>query len=331
MIFFFISQEQNSTRFDIFQLCNQIETEQQDLNFENDQKTEVDEEVRGNTPYEALEHFLRSKENLDISLTVNKKDLIIKILKHALRYKCSKSEIVSLMQLLNDVLQITVLPNTEYLINKLFNPSVDVRCHALCNKCQAYIGTFEKGQRSIVYSKCNTNVSLMDEKSGTYFVTFDIRNDVKSLLKKYGSYYKYVVEERKHTPNLIKEFFDGILFREFVKQLLDDEKHRYLTFTFNSDGAPTFEKSTASIWPVYLQLMELPEDVRSRSILLSGLWFGKSKPCMKSFLVLFVKEMNELSESGIVCNTEGEERCIKPYVLCCVVDSVARAPMQCLH
>ena len=41
--------------------------------------------------------------------------------------------------------------------------------------------------------------------------------------------------------------------------------------------------------------------------------------------------MNQLTRTGIVCDLNGENRVIIPYVICCCVDSVARAPMQGLH
>lgn len=46
------------------------------------------------------------------------------------------------------------------------------------------------------------------------------------------------------------------------------------------------------------------------------------------FLQPVVAEFNNLSDEVIKCNIQGEERTISPYVICCCVDTVARAPMQ---
>lgn len=37
---------------------------------------------------------------------------------------------------------------------------------------------------------------------------------------------------------------------------------------------------------------------------------------------------NEISKSGVPCNIKGKNLLVKPYAICCCVDSIARAPMQ---
>ena len=106
------------------------------------------------------------------------------------------------------------------------------------------------------------------------------------------------------------------------------DRKKYVTLTFNTDGAPVFVSSTYSIWPIQLVINETPLHVRSSKTIVFALWFGKNKPDMSVFLDTFVKEINELTESGISCTIRGEDRLIKPYAVCCCVDTVARAPMQ---
>lgn len=73
---------------------------------------------------------------------------------------------------------------------------------------------------------------------------------------------------------------------------------------------------------------ELPIEVRTSELLVLALWFSKSKSDMNVFLQGFVNEMNELSNTGVVCSILEECRLIKPFAICCSVDSVARPPMQ---
>ena len=70
-----------------------------------------------------------------------------------------------------------------------------------------------------------------------------------------------------------------------------------------------------------------PED-RKRNPVVYGVWFGKDKPNMSAYLQAFSESMEELSKSGIQCRINGEEKNIKPYAICCCVDSIARPPMQ---
>lgn len=58
------------------------------------------------------------------------------------------------------------------------------------------------------------------------------------------------------------------------------------------------------------------------------MWFGKNKSEMRTFLDVFVKEINMMNERKIECMIHGEKRMLKLYLLICCVDIVARAPMQ---
>lgn len=106
------------------------------------------------------------------------------------------------------------------------------------------------------------------------------------------------------------------------------EQNKYVTFNFNCDGAPTFQSSTCSIYPVQIMINELPIEVRTKEMIVCALWFGKSKPDMNALMEGFITTMHDLTNSGVECNIEGEARLIKPYAICCCVDTVARASMQ---
>ena len=73
---------------------------------------------------------------------------------------------------------------------------------------------------------------------------------------------------------------------------------------------------------------ELPYQVRSKELILAGLWSGKDKPNMQIFLQPFVEQMNELSGNGVECVINGIKMCIQIFTFICSVDSVARAPVQ---
>lgn len=73
---------------------------------------------------------------------------------------------------------------------------------------------------------------------------------------------------------------------------------------------------------------ELPFQVRTKELILAGLWFGKEKPNMNVFLEPFVDIINELSSRGIKCIINGTNMCIKFFTFICCVDSVVRAHVQ---
>ncbi|KAJ8670982.1 hypothetical protein QAD02_002241 [Eretmocerus hayati] len=80
---------------------------------------------------------------------------------------------------------------------------------------------------------------------------------------------------------------------------------------FNVDGAPKFESSTWSAWPVYLLMNELPPKVRLRRLVTLGFWFAKSKPPMNAFLTPVFRVLNELSSMGVECMIKDPTKCPK--------------------
>ena len=93
-----------------------------------------------------------------------------------------------------------------------------------------------------------------------------------------------------------------------------------LSVTLNTDGTDVFRSSTASLYPVWMTINELPPLVRytsrnnnqgpislcmafssrfnKRNILLVGLWFHQSKPPMATFLRLVIDEMNRPADKA---------------------------------
>ena len=288
------------------------------------------EEIPSN-PYSALKNFIEDDASKNVDVSINKKDLIIRILKHVVAHNTSKSEMRDMLRLFNGAINIRLLPDTDYFIDKYFNPDLGTTYHAICNKCEIYVSTFVSGEEHILCPQCKKQIDLKNERCNNYFITFNVISDFQFLLKKYGSYYKYVVEDRKHEKNVLKDFYDGIMYRKFVTSLPEHMKHRYVTCILNTDGSPTFKSSNFAIWPVHLLVPETPKEVRSNEVILYGLWFGKSKPKMKMFLTPLVKEFNYLSKVGIPCEIEKEKLTIYPHIICCCVDSAARPPMQGIH
>ena len=62
-------------------------------------------------------------------------------------------------------------------------------------------------------------------------------------------------------------------------------------------GAPLIKSKSFSMWPLMCFLVELPpqEGYKFDNILLTGLWYGKSKPNVPVFLKHFVNELSDLA------------------------------------
>ena len=108
-----------------------------------------DEAPEGEHPtqmsYASLEDMMESEDfNKPIQIPVDKSiaEVIIMIIKYSLIHSLSLTGIIDLFNMINCVFAQPVLPNTRYLIDKLFYPKKCTKFHAICTECGAYIGQF---------------------------------------------------------------------------------------------------------------------------------------------------------------------------------------------
>ncbi|XP_031779838.1 uncharacterized protein LOC107981521 [Nasonia vitripennis] len=251
------------------------------------------------------------------------------LLKFSIANTLSMTGISNLFKLINLVCGSAVVPQTRYKIDKLFDDDI-ITLHGVCPACTNYIGTFQDFNYVVNCANCDKPVNMSNPSSQCYFAIFDPSNAIQDYIETNENYYDYVVKEREHEKNHIKDIYDGVLYRKFVQSLKDSDRHSYATVIFNTDGAPVFESSTYSIWPIYLILNEIPIQSRMKSAITAGLWFGKDKPIMSVFLDAFVNMINDLSTVGvgIPCMIKNERRNLKIFALVASVDTVARAPMN---
>lgn len=217
------------------------------------------------------------------------------IVKYALVHALSLTQITNLFTLINCMFPCHILPNTRYLIDKLFHPKDCMQLHAICTQCGAYVKKFKRKDKFVKCGLCKSNVQVDSYKYKDFFVTIDASFPISKLIESNSSYYNYVVNERVHEKGRIRDIYDGKRYRDFVKKLSEYDRHAYASVTFNTDGAPLFASSSYSIWPIYLMVNELPYNVRTKELIVVGLWFGKDKPDMNVFLGPFVENMNKLS------------------------------------
>lgn len=127
---------------------------------------------------------------------------------------------------------------------------------------------------------------------------------------------------------IYEDIYDGKLYRSHAKGpsgLLSSPDN--LSFTFNTDGAPVFKSSNVSIWPLFLIINELPYEARMRqeNMLLAGLWFGKQKPFMGTYLYPFYNSFKKLSEGIQCCSPDRGTVTSRSILLCGTADLPARS------
>ncbi|XP_046395709.1 cytoplasmic dynein 2 heavy chain 1 [Ischnura elegans] len=135
----------------------------------------------------------------------------------------------------------------------------------------------------------------------------------------------YRFERQKESDNALEDIYDGAGYRKYSApgEILSFPLN--FSYTFNTDGIPMGKSSKRSIWPIYVQINELPPKERSKHMLLAGIWVGNKDPNMSIFLKPFVEEANVLATEGVNWTLKGEAVNSKVIPLCVSVDSVARS------
>ena len=305
------------------------EDEEMDFDFSNE-----NDEDNAPQPSSAFEKLLNANDanvTIQANFIVNKIEILFAILKYCTVYNLPNSAVADLCKMLNSFLDVPIIKDTRYHLDKLFYNGEGICYHAVCPECGIYLGKFNKQKnRTIFCNVCEKDINLKDPWYRDFFVTLDITHEIQNLIENNSDYYNSIISERNQEiiKNNFSDIHDGLKYKNFILSLPDDQKQSYLTLTFNSDGSPIFKSSSYSIWPIQMIPNELPLHVRYQKPITYALWFGKNKPNMTYFLSPFVESLNEYSTNGIACIVNGETKYLKLYSICCCVDSVARAPMQ---
>ncbi|XP_051165610.1 uncharacterized protein LOC127284280 [Leptopilina boulardi] len=294
----------------------------------------LEEESELVTPTSNLDKKIQSErffQPLKKSIPLSEGEILMMVIKYSLRFNLTHTAVTNLIKMLNCFFPRPLLPDTRYLVDKIFFPKDIATYHSICPNCETYAGKYSHECIEKVCEVCNHKIQLRDSNYVSFYVTFSLSKEIKSVLECNDGYYDFVINERQHDNGVYEDIYDGQAYRKFVKNLSPQDKNNFCTLIFNSDGAPVFNSSSYSIWPLQVIVNETPIQVRTSKSIVYGLWFGKGKPDMEVFLQSFVDDVNHLSNNGIPCTIRGEERIIKPFAVCCCVDTIARAPMQGMH
>jgi len=176
---------------------------------------------------------------------------------------------------------------------------------------------------------CENEISLL---SKNMFVSIDLRYQIDLVLQ--DTNVRKALIQKMNAGNVrredgcITDISDGELYRKIITECSTS-----LTCNINTDGAPLFHKSKRSFWPLQLILNDLPPKIRFKYVLLAGVMIVEHEPTprlMNVYLEELVKQIFSLCEDGIdlgIRINNVQTSCVLK-MLCCSVDSVARAIIQ---
>ena len=172
-------------------------------------------------------------------------------------------------------------------------------------------------------SSCNSPFNEDESiKNGNYFIYIPLQQQIETLLSD-SKIFPHLTNrnlEFSLKSNTVTDITTSALYKNLIcKHGLGPND---MSLTWNTDGIPVFKSSNYAIWPLQAFVSELPPYLRSKNILLLGLWFGK-KPVMNIFLHPFVEECRKLELHGFTFGNEVLSR--KVFSLLLSSDSPARA------
>ena len=251
---------------------------------------------------------------------VTNEQMQVLLLEFIFKHNISGEELEDLLKLF-DVIYPTAFPSSKYLFRKTISSKINYQLHYFCSTCQSLIEVDWKRSMSC---DCKINTKFKEN----YFVIFSVKDQVKLILE-------------EHNTSILKkselcriEQLSDILSGQYVKNLvradvLSDED---ITLLGSLDGAQAFKSSSRSYWPFFATINELQHKSRNSNMILLGLWFGKNKPCMETYLKAVLDEVkNYASDYFQWSDVDRKIRKSHVFLLMCTCDAVAQAAIRNCH
>ncbi len=211
-----------------------------------------------------------------------------------------------------------------FCFEKLFQSGNDVsELHYYCPHCFSYIARRD----TAACGQCNERIEVDLYQNGNFFIMLPLAPQLRDMFE--NSNISDLVGHRfaraMQNNSNIEDIYDGSVYKE----VMNDKDSSHISLTFNTYGVQLFNSSKYSMWPIQSLINELPIHLRRKHVLLTGLWFGMSKPVVSCFLKPFVTECNQLAVNGFKWLSRKKEfRTTFVHTLVCSVDSVARCMLQ---
>ena len=146
---------------------------------------------------------------------------------------------------------------------------------------------------------CECGMCGPDRKNaelGTYLY-INLHSQIRGLLHKLGIArdLEYPYTRIKRHNDAIEDVYDGSEYRRLSRegQFLWRGNHNY-SLAIWTDGVSPVSTANVSIWPVFVQILELSPRARQRNSMLAAVYVGPRKPQMAQFLAPVAAELRNL-------------------------------------
>lgn len=274
-----------------------------------------------------LEFEKELKVPLSSTTETTRGDALIMCLAYGFRHCLSWKAIEDLLKMINCLFGQEVVKSSKYFFTKYMEGDKGkMTYHLYCPHCERYLGVREDFQKFLQECPCGKSFQDISDAK-TFFISLNLQDQLQDLLKDrtFVEALRHRFQRKKEQEDAYEDIFDGEVYRNLSApgQVLS---HWYnMSYTLNTDGFPVGGKfGKQSCWPIYIQINELPHKLRSKFMLLAGIFVGKKDPNMNVFMYPFVKEANKLSTLGVNWCLNNQDINSKVIPLCACVDTPAR-------
>eukprot|EP00734_Pompholyxophrys_sp_LG126_P000290 Pompholyxophrys_sp_v1_NODE_90_length_2115_cov_23.848058.p1 type:complete len:650 gc:universal NODE_90_length_2115_cov_23.848058:2064-115(-) len=253
-------------------------------------------------------------------------DIILMIMLFVFRHKLSKSAISSLLTLLQYCRPQRDVPLSLYFIKKSLDIARECQyeSHAYCNHCLAPVDSHD--------SVCITPdcIGHVQHSNGLY-VIFDIHYQLQLAFDdpNFNNLRHYKQHRVKRHDGNLEDIMDGDKWQQNAN--VYDSLNQYV-MGLSTDGVPLFNKSSMSMWPIWLVSYDLDPTIRyqRKYMILAGVSFGK-KPLMNLFLDSVVTQINNSHVHPLQIVTNNQILPLSLHIINVTADLPAKATLLNMH
>lgn len=123
------------------------------------------------------------------------------------------------------------LPCTKYMFQKFFSQGATMEIQFYCPTCCIYLGSKRNFKdREVVCLSCDYRSPASSMKSETFFVSFDIKNQIKDVLRRPDI--NINLNGHINIDNIIRDIYDGTIYQSLKQENI---RKNALTITFNTE------------------------------------------------------------------------------------------------
>lgn len=105
-------------------------------------------------------------------------ELVLMILKFCNTYMLPLSTLNNMISLVNSIFEHSILPESRYLIDKLFNFQNKAQYHIISPTCSQYLGQKKESDKDVYCNMCDSSISVSNMSPSNCFVLLDPSTEI---------------------------------------------------------------------------------------------------------------------------------------------------------